>query len=101
MVQSHDDLCHAQLRLQVELNPLHGVIPRLEGEQSVGKSVHGRVTWRKGTRRKGTHGRAAPLVLHDPTVQSPAWMVPFSIPPLQRVVGGHLCRNECFVGQES
>ena len=42
MVESHDDLYHALRSLQVELNPLQGVLPRLVGEQTVGKSVQGR-----------------------------------------------------------
>ena len=58
MIQSQDDLCHAKLSLQVELNPLHGVLPRLVGEQAVGESVNGKVT----------HGMAAFLVQHDPSI---------------------------------
>ena len=38
MVQSQDDFCHAQLRLQVKLNPLHDVVSDLVGEETVGEA---------------------------------------------------------------
>ena len=72
MVESHYDLYHALRSLQVELNPLQGMLPGLVGEQTAGKSVH----------KRGS------FIQDNTIVQSPIGKVPYFIPTLQRGVEG-------------